>query len=192
MNDDLEVLVRESLDRLTADSEIPADLARKARHRAARRQRSVRAAAALGTAAIAAAAAIAVTSTLPSAHQQTRAQLTAWTVARQANGTIHLTIRQLRDPAGLQHALRADGVRASVTFASRRHSSCQAVARQAAPWTVAKQADGTITVTISALSNPAGLQHALRADGIQASVTFASQQHSPCQAIARQSKRSGG
>ncbi len=191
MNDDLEVLVRESIDRLTAESGIPADVARKARRRVARRQRSVRAAAALGTAAIAAVAAIAVTSTLSPAHQQTRAQLAAWTVTRQADGDIYLTIRQLSDPAGLQRALRADGVPASVTFASHQHSPCRAVARQAAPWTVAKQAGGTITVTISALSNPAGLQRALRADGVPASVTFASHQHSPCQAIARESKKSG-
>jgi hypothetical protein len=186
MNDDLEVLVRESIDRLTADSEIPADLAGKARHRVARRQRSVRAAAALGTAAIAAVAAIA--SALPSAHRQTRARLTAWTVARQADGNVDLTIRQLRDPAGLQRALRADGVLASVTFGSHRHPACRALNASPAPWTVAKQDDGTIVVTISTLSDPGGLQRALRADGVLVSVSFVSHQHPACRALKRQPK----
>jgi hypothetical protein len=127
MSDDLEVLVRESLDRLTAESGVPADLVAQARHRAATRQRSVRAAAALGAAAVAAVAAIAVTSTLPPASQQDNARLAAWTVARQAGGHISLTIRLLRDAAGLQRALRADGVHASVTFASHQDSPCKAL-----------------------------------------------------------------
>lgn len=53
-----------------------------------------------------------------------RVAAAAWTVAKQADGNIHVTIRQLRDPAGLQRTLRADGVPAIVTFASHRHPSC--------------------------------------------------------------------
>ena len=49
------------------------------------------------------------------------AQLTAWTVTRQADGNITITIRQLKDPAGLQATLRADGVPASVTFARQQN-----------------------------------------------------------------------
>jgi alpha-D-ribose 1-methylphosphonate 5-triphosphate synthase subunit PhnH len=189
MNDDLEILVRESLDRLTAEPADPADLVGQARRRVARRRHSVRAAAALGAAAIAAVAALAVTSTLPSTGQHTHARLAAWTVARHADGHIYLTIRLLRDPAGLQRALRADGVQANVTFAIHQDSACQPVARQAAPWTVAKQADGTITVTLAALRDPAGLQRALRADGVRANITFASHHPAPCKALKASPKR---
>jgi hypothetical protein len=44
------------------------------------------------------------------------AQLAAWTVVKQADGTILVKIREFRDPAGLQSKLRADGVPASVKF----------------------------------------------------------------------------
>jgi hypothetical protein len=50
-------------------------------------------------------------------------QLAAWTVSKQVDGTISVTIRQLTDPAGLQRILRADGVPAYVTF--RGSPSCQ-------------------------------------------------------------------
>ena len=59
--------------------------------------------------------AVAVAALLPASHQPT-AQLAAWTVVRQADGTVSVTIRDLRNPAGLQRKLRADGVPASVTF----------------------------------------------------------------------------
>src|SRR5215472_11362920 len=44
------------------------------------------------------------------------ATLDAWTVTRRPGGAIAVTIRDLRDPAGLQRALRADGVPARVTY----------------------------------------------------------------------------
>jgi hypothetical protein len=43
-----------------------------------------------------------------------RVQLTAWSVARQADGDVSVTIRQFADLARLQQTLRADGVPASV------------------------------------------------------------------------------
>jgi hypothetical protein len=52
------------------------------------------------------------------------ARLTAWTVTRLADGNISVRINQFKDPAGLQSTLRADGVPASVTFASQRHPAC--------------------------------------------------------------------
>ena len=52
-------------------------------------------------------------------------QLAAWTVARQADGSIKVTIRELRDPAGLQQRLRADGVPASVTFSGQQNPACR-------------------------------------------------------------------
>ena len=53
------------------------------------------------------------------------AQLAAWTVVKRADGTVYVTINQLRDPGGLQRTLRADGVPASVTFFGRENDSCQ-------------------------------------------------------------------
>ena len=54
------------------------------------------------------------------------AKLASWTVARQADGTIQVTFfRELRDPAGLQRTLRADGVPASVTFIGQQNPACQ-------------------------------------------------------------------
>jgi hypothetical protein len=78
--------------------------------------------------AVAAAAAFAVTALLPASHQASRqpdAQLAAWTVVKQADGNVYVTIRQFRDPAGLQARLRADGVPASVTFTGQQNPACQ-------------------------------------------------------------------
>ena len=43
-------------------------------------------------------------------------KLDAWTVTKNPNGIVDVTIRQLSDAAGLQRALRADGVPARVAF----------------------------------------------------------------------------
>ncbi len=96
------------------------------RSRAIRSRRRIPAVA--GALAVAAGAALAVTSTLvPSgqASHQPAAQLAAWTVTKQANGDIKVTIRELRDPVGLQRTLRTDGVPASVTFAGQQNPACQ-------------------------------------------------------------------
>jgi hypothetical protein len=50
-----------------------------------------------------------------------------------------------------------------------------------AAWTVTRLADGDISVTIRELTDPAGLQGTLRADGVPASVTFAGQLNPACQ-----------
>jgi hypothetical protein len=49
-----------------------------------------------------------------------------------------------------------------------------------AAWTVTKLPDGNISVTIRELTDPAGLQATLRADGVPASVTFRNQQNPAC------------
>ena len=77
-----------------------------------------------GAAAVLAGATVAVTALLPAGHPP-GAHLSAWTVTRQAHGTIYVTIRELRDAARLQHTLRADGVPASVTFGSEPNLACQ-------------------------------------------------------------------
>jgi hypothetical protein len=71
-----------------------------------------------GTLAVAAAAVFAITALLPGRHasHQSGFQLAAWTVVKHADGTVYVTIRELRDPDGLQRTLRADGVPASVIF----------------------------------------------------------------------------
>jgi len=97
------------------------------RGRTARARRRIPALA--GALAVAAATALAVSSLLPGTHQaaspQPAAQLAAWTVTKQAGGIIRVTIRELRNPAGLQSKLRADGVPASVTLIGQENPSCQ-------------------------------------------------------------------
>ena len=53
------------------------------------------------------------------------ARLAAWTVTRQADGDITVTVNELRDPAGLQRTLRADGVPASVTLPANAVKGCR-------------------------------------------------------------------
>jgi hypothetical protein len=91
------------------------------------RRRAPMAAAAVGTAG---AAALAVGLALPAGHPAGRtgtapaAQLAAWTVTRQPGHAIRVSVRELRDPAGLQRRLRADGVPASVTFSGHANRAC--------------------------------------------------------------------
>jgi hypothetical protein len=46
-------------------------------------------------------------------------------VVKHADGTVYVTIRELRDPAGLQRTLRADGIPASVTFSRHTNPACR-------------------------------------------------------------------
>jgi hypothetical protein len=74
---------------------------------------------AAGVLAVIAGVALAVMALLPPARpasHQPAAQLAAWTVVKEADGSVSITIREFRDPAGLQRKLRADGVPASVIF----------------------------------------------------------------------------
>jgi hypothetical protein len=127
MNDDSALgAVRDSLatarDSLT-DVHMNTPLDDIVRHgRAARRRHRLTGLA--GAAAVTIGAALVVTTLLPASHQVSRpssARLAAWTVTRQADGNISVTIRELRDPAGLRRMLRADGVPASVRFSPSRH-----------------------------------------------------------------------
>jgi hypothetical protein len=95
-----------------------------------RRRRSImaRSFGGLAVAGVAAAAVLAVTGPVPPARPagpQPTAQLAAWTVVRQADGNISVTIRELKDPAGLQRTLRADGVPASVTLVDQQNRACR-------------------------------------------------------------------
>lgn len=123
MNDDeLMTVVRDSFSSVDLDTPL-GQIVRRSRAVRARRQLVGLA----GALAVTAAAAIAVTALLPG-HQPSHpvtAQLTAWTVTKHTDGNISVTIRELRNPAGLQRALRADGVPASVTFFGQQNTACQ-------------------------------------------------------------------
>jgi hypothetical protein len=110
MNDEeLIMAVRAQRDKVPMNTPVEQIISRGRSVRARRRVRRL-----AGTlAVVAAAAAVAVTTLVPSGHP---AQLAAWTVTKQADGKIHITIRELRDPAGLQRTLRAEGVPAVVSY----------------------------------------------------------------------------
>ena len=56
------------------------------------------------------------------------AQLAAWSVTRQPDGSIQVSFfGEMRDPAALQRTLRADGVPASVTFIGQQNPACQVI-----------------------------------------------------------------
>ena len=68
-------------------------------------------------------AALAVTALLPGGTGPAR--LAAWTVTAQPGGRVVVTIRELRDPAGLQRTLHGDGVPATVRFGDNNNpQSC--------------------------------------------------------------------
>jgi hypothetical protein len=123
-DDELATAVRESV--TSVHMTIPAEqIVSRSRTIRARRRIPLVAGALAGVAG----AALAVTVLQPSSHQPSHpatAQLTAWTVTSQANGDIRITIRELRDPAGLQSTLRADGLPVNVSFSGPPLStSCQ-------------------------------------------------------------------
>jgi hypothetical protein len=130
MNDDqLMTAVRESFGHVHLD--VPLEQTVR-RGRALRgRGRAHRVAGVAGVAAIAGVTTVAVTGLGRTSPEPTSAfpgtfrsagpggaALDAWTVTTGPNGTVTITIRQLFDAAGLQRALRADGVPARVAFQS--------------------------------------------------------------------------
>jgi hypothetical protein len=119
MNDDeLITLVREQRTMVPMTTPVDEIIGRGCAVRA--RRRVPRLAGALAAAAGAAAAvALLVPGTRPAATQ-----LTAWTVTRQADGNVDVTIRQLSDPAGLAAALHGAGVPAYVAFAGPVPARC--------------------------------------------------------------------
>ncbi len=78
---------------------------------------------------VAAAVIIAVIAFTPAGHQPGRtvkAQVAGWTVSRQPDGSVRVTIRRLRHPARLQRALRADGIPANVLATFDANTPCEA------------------------------------------------------------------
>jgi hypothetical protein len=114
MNDDeLNTTVRERFTDVRLDTPVE-EIVKRGRAVRARRRIPV----AAGGLAVAAGVAIGATALAgagqPASHPA-GATLTAWTVQKQSNGNVRVTIRDLRDPAGLQARLRADGVPANVS-----------------------------------------------------------------------------
>ena len=127
MNDnELITMVRESVTDVHSATTIAQIISRGRAVRARRRTPAL-----AGAGAVLAGTALAVTTLVPSGHPGNplaNARLAAWTVAKQANGDIDVTINQLRNPVGLQSTLRADGVPARVSYSSHplpvtRHGS---------------------------------------------------------------------
>ncbi len=123
MNDDeLMTAVRDSFTGVHSATSVEQIVRRSRTVRTRRRIASM-----VGGLAVTVAGAIAVT-TLLVGHQPGRpatAQLAAWTVTKHADGSITVTFRELRDLAGLQRMLRADGVPASVTLFGKQNPTCR-------------------------------------------------------------------
>lgn len=88
--------------------------------------------------AAAAATALGVAMSQPGSHpgshpgsRPAKAQLAAWTVTAEADGTVDVATRDLINPAGVQSRLRADGVPASVNIGG--NPACQAYPPSATP-----------------------------------------------------------
>ena len=125
MNDnELSTMVRESVTDVHSATPIAQIISRG---RAVRARRRIPALA--GAGAVLAGSALAVTTLVPSSHPGVEgsrrpgnplahARLAAWTVTKQANGDIGVTINQLQNPVGLQSTLRADGVPIRVSYSS--------------------------------------------------------------------------
>jgi ribosomal protein L18E len=113
MNDDeLISLVREQRAKVPMTTPV-AEIVRRGRALRARRQIPRLA----GALAVAAGAAVVVTGLAPGqGTPRPSVRLAAWTVTKQADGDIFVTVRELADPAGLQATLRADGIAARVEF----------------------------------------------------------------------------
>jgi hypothetical protein len=140
MNDyDLSTAVRESVADIHSTTPVTQIISRG---RAVRARRRIPGTA--GALAVAAGAALAVTALVPSSHpglpssthlissragsHPASARLAAWTVARQPDGDIDITINQLQNPAGLQSTLRADGLPVNVTFSGPSlNAACQPI-----------------------------------------------------------------
>jgi len=133
MNDnELSSMVREAVADIRSPTPVEAIISRG--HAVREWRRLVPAAA--GALVVAGAAVLGVTALAPSGHPAPAAagkagshpavvRLAAWTVTRQANGDIDVTIRQLQHPAQLQATLRADGLPAHVSFSGHPDRVCQ-------------------------------------------------------------------
>jgi hypothetical protein len=153
-DEELITTVREQRGKVTMTTPITQVISRG---HAVRVRRRIRGAA--GALAIVAGAVLAVT-TLSPAGPQPGAQLASWTVVKQPDGNIDVTIRQLRDPAGLQSTLRRDGLPAVVDFNGQLPPGCQfypPISRALALRIVQPQRPGTRTGATVLIIHPSAL-----------------------------------
>jgi hypothetical protein len=166
-DNELTTMVRESVADVHSATPVAQIISRGSTLRARRRLSGAAAAALV----VAAGSALAVTMLLPSGqpglvsarHPGSRpapARLAAWTVAMQANGDIDVTINQLKDPAGLQATLRADGLPVTVSFSGQLSlpPSCQPYSSGLSTMNSVTQIRGDeLVIDPSALPSGAGL-----------------------------------
>jgi hypothetical protein len=163
MNDDeLITLLRDQRDRISMATPVAEIIGRGRVVRGRRRVPRLAGAMAAAAGAVAAGAVAAVAMLVPGTHPAA-AQLAAWTVTRQADGDVTLTIRELSNPDGLAAALQRDGVPAFVAFAGQPGNvSCQVYPNAASLlrsiYSVQPGGDGTaIVIDPSAIPSGAGL-----------------------------------
>jgi len=122
-DNDLLAAVREDFVGVRMNTEAEAILAGGASLRR-RHRRRVYGAGVTALAAVAAIGGVSLASGASGTGGTSHAQLTAWTVQKQADGTIDVTIHDLLDLAGLQQKLNADGVPAKVVTDVHYPASC--------------------------------------------------------------------
>jgi hypothetical protein len=94
--------------------------------------------------------------TAPLPSGPVRFHTTAWTVAKGPDRTVTVLVRQLSDPAGLQRALRADGVPAAVAFQGGVLSDTPPLPRSCRNTGLTPEADAHLqSLILGAPGNPA-------------------------------------
>lgn len=122
-SNDLLAAVREDFSGVRMDTPAEAILA-DAADSGRRRRRLAYGSGATALAAAAAISGVTLTSGAASTGGTHDARLTAWTVQKQHDGTIDVTVRDLRNLAGLEQKLKADGVPAEVISGKRYPAAC--------------------------------------------------------------------
>lgn len=155
MNRDAEVqeTVREAFAGVTLETPV-AEAVRRGRQLVLRRRFARLAAGALVVAAVAGLA-VAELHGGGGAVTAPRSRLAAWSVIKQPGGLVVVTINQLSDPAGLQRALRADGIPAAVNFQRGQIALTPPLPAECHDTGLSSEADASLQEEI--LVNPASL-----------------------------------
>jgi hypothetical protein len=123
-DNDLLAAVREDFAGVRMNTEAGAVMADGGSLRRRRNRRRVYGAGVTALAAVAAISGVTLASGASGTSGTSHARLTAWTVQKQTDGTIDVTIHDLLDLAGLQQKLNADGVPAEVITDAHYPASC--------------------------------------------------------------------
>jgi hypothetical protein len=105
------------------------------------------------------------------------ARLAGWTVTRAADGSVSVVVNQLKDPAGLQATLRADGIPVRVTFSDANAVTPPLPPGCRAP-AMSDQANAKLQAKILGFPSPSG---AGSTGGISAGVVPAASSRSPAE-----------